>query len=61
MKKIVSSMLALGCALSVSADVVLERFDSPEKPAAMRPCAMARLSHLLTNSSNNSSVMAWIN
>ena len=33
MKKFVSTMLAIGCALGVSADVVLERFDSAERVA----------------------------
>lgn len=33
MKKLFSALLAVGCALSVSADVILERFDSPEKVA----------------------------
>ena len=33
MKKILSTLLAVGCALGVSADVILERFDSPERVA----------------------------
>ena len=33
MKKIFSTLLAVGCALGVSADVILERFDSPERVA----------------------------
>ena len=33
MRKIFSALLAVGCALSVSADVILERFDTPERVA----------------------------
>ena len=33
MRKIFSALLAVGCALSVSADVILERFDSPDRVA----------------------------